>query len=104
MCIAIVGGDLEAHVAFRFEEPRNVVEVHSNPLRCCTITIILVAQEFTGAATMLTNVGVRDALFDAHHGFLLNGVKVLIKGTSNHLGFGGVGQAVPGDTQSHGGQ
>jgi beta-galactosidase len=42
-----------------------------------------------------TNVGVRDALFDARHGFLLNGAKVLVKGTSNHLGFGGVGLAVP---------
>jgi hypothetical protein len=42
-----------------------------------------------------TTVGVRDALFDARHGFLLNGAKVLVKGTSNHLGFGGVGLAVP---------
>lgn len=42
-----------------------------------------------------TTIGVRDALFDARHGLLLNGAKVLVKGTSNHLGFGGVGLAAP---------
>jgi len=40
-------------------------------------------------------VGVRSAVFDARRGFLLNGVQVKIKGTSNHVGFGGVGMAVP---------
>ena len=40
-------------------------------------------------------IGVRSATFDARDGFVLNGVKVYLKGTSNHLGFGGVGMAVP---------
>jgi beta-galactosidase len=40
-------------------------------------------------------VGVRSAVFDARRGFLLNGVQVKIQGTSNHVGFGGVGMAVP---------
>eukprot|EP00041_Stephanoeca_diplocostata_P034010 m.1140353 g.1140353 ORF g.1140353 m.1140353 type:complete len:917 (+) comp24445_c0_seq4:86-2836(+) len=42
-----------------------------------------------------TRIGIRSAVFDAERGFVLNGVKVWIKGTSNHLGFGGVGLAVP---------
>jgi beta-galactosidase len=42
-----------------------------------------------------TRIGVRSATFDARDGFLLNGVKVYLKGISNHLGFGGVGMAVP---------
>ena len=32
-CFAPKGGDLKTHVAFCFEKPRNVVEVHCNPLR-----------------------------------------------------------------------
>eukprot|EP01047_Picozoa_sp_COSAG01_P046184 COSAG01_NODE_4315_length_5140_cov_5.930768_2_plen_277_part_00 len=36
-------------------------------------------------------IGVRNALFDSKQGFLLNGVKVTMRGTANHLGFGGVG-------------
>ena len=40
-------------------------------------------------------IGVRDAVFDANRGFLLNGAQVKIKGTANHLGFGGVGVALP---------
>jgi beta-galactosidase len=61
---------------------------------------------YTAAATLLdtaggvidrveATVGVRNAIFDAREGFMLNGVKVTIKGTSNHLGFGAVGLAVP---------
>lgn len=42
-----------------------------------------------------TKVGIRSALFDAQHGFVLNGVPVKIKGVSNHIGFGGVGAAIP---------
>lgn len=42
-----------------------------------------------------TSIGVRSAVFDARLGFLLNGVKVRMQGTANHLGFGGVGIAVP---------
>ena len=36
-------------------------------------------------------VGVRNAMFDSQRGFLLNGAKVKLRGTANHLGFGGVG-------------
>ena len=42
-----------------------------------------------------TTVGIRSAVFDPRLGFLLNGAKVRIQGTANHLGFGGVGMAVP---------
>ena len=47
------------------------------------------------ADAVAARVGVRSAVFDPRQGFLLNGVKVQIKGTANHLGFGGVGMAVP---------
>ena len=50
-----------------------------------------------GAAVDLVSVriGVRSAIFDARLGFLLNGVKVRLAGVANHVGFGGVGMAVP---------
>ena len=38
-------------------------------------------------------IGVRSAVFEPQRGFVLNGVPVKIRGTSNHLGFGGVGMA-----------
>lgn len=41
--------------------------------------------------TVSTVIGVRNALFDSQKGFLLNGIKVTMRGTANHLGFGGVG-------------
>jgi len=40
-------------------------------------------------------VGLRRAVFTASHGFTLNGVKVVLRGFSNHVGFGGCGGAVP---------
>ena len=40
-------------------------------------------------------VGLRSAVFSATDGFLLNGQKIVLKGFSQHLGFGGCGGAVP---------
>lgn len=45
--------------------------------------------------TLTTRIGIRSAVFDPRYGFVLNGVKVLLQGTSNHLGFGGLGMALP---------
>lgn len=40
-------------------------------------------------------VGLRAAVFTAADGFTLNGEKVVLRGFSNHVGFGGAGGAVP---------
>ena len=40
-------------------------------------------------------VGLRAAVFTAADGFTLNGEKVVLRGFSNHVGFGGCGGAVP---------
>ena len=42
-----------------------------------------------------TRVGLRAAIFTAAEGFTLNGEKVVLRGFSNHVGFGGCGGAVP---------
>jgi beta-galactosidase len=42
-----------------------------------------------------TNFGIRTILFDADHGFFLNGRPVKIKGTCNHQDHAGVGAALP---------
>lgn len=55
---------------------------------------VLAADNTTVLDSVSVRIGVRSAVFDPRKGFLLNGVKVLIQGTSNHIGFGGVGIAV----------
>jgi hypothetical protein len=40
-------------------------------------------------------IGVREALFDARKGFLLNGAQLKIRGFAQHVYFGGVGMALP---------
>lgn len=42
-----------------------------------------------------TSVGIRRAIFDASTGFMLNGYPQKLRGTSNHIDFGGCGGAVP---------
>ena len=66
----------------------------SPPLYTATATVL----DAAGSAVLdelEATIGVRSAVFDSRAGFLLNGVKVQLKGTANHLGFGGVGMAVP---------
>lgn len=57
--------------------------------------LVSVAGSSTPVDAVWTTIGIRSAVFDPRYGFLLNGVKVPIRGTSNHVGFGGVGMAVP---------
>lgn len=45
--------------------------------------------------TVVTRIGVRDAIWTANTGFMLNGFKVPAAGFSNHQDFGGCGTAVP---------
>ena len=40
-------------------------------------------------------IGLRSALFSPTQGFVLNGQKIVLRGFSNHVGFGGCGGAVP---------
>lgn len=40
-------------------------------------------------------VGLRSAIFSPTEGFVLNGLKISMRGFSNHVGFGGCGGAVP---------
>jgi beta-galactosidase len=40
-------------------------------------------------------IGIREALFDARKGFLLNGIPLKIRGFAQHVYFGGVGMAIP---------
>ena len=68
------------------------------PLYTAKLTLIesaTVGGRGTTLDVVSVQIGVRSAVFDARQGFLLNGAKVQLKGTSNHLGFGGVGQAEP---------
>ena len=67
---------------------------YSPPMYTATATV-LAADGATVLDAVSARIGVRSAVFDPRKGFLLNGVKVLIQGTSNHIGFGGVGIAVP---------
>lgn len=46
-----------------------------------------------------TKFGIRDILFDAKKGFLLNGTPVKLKGTNNHQDHAGVGTAIPDELQ-----
>ena len=45
--------------------------------------------------------GLRSALFSPVEGFVLNGFKVPLLGFSNHIGFGGVGGAMPDRVQEY---
>lgn len=65
----------------------------SPPLYTITATLLLTGAGGTPVDSASDRIGVRSALFDARAGFLLNGVKVQLRGTSNHLGFGGLGMA-----------
>jgi beta-galactosidase len=47
------------------------------------------------------NFGVRTAVFDADHGFLLNGKQLKIQGTCNHQDHAGVGAALPDRIQAY---
>jgi beta-galactosidase len=49
----------------------------------------------TEVDSYVTNFGVRTIRFDADQGFLLNGKKVVLKGTCNHQDHAGVGSAIP---------
>ena len=49
----------------------------------------------TALDAVSARVGLRSAIFTAADGFTLNGVKVVLRGFSNHIGFGGCGGAVP---------
>eukprot|EP00035_Acanthoeca_spectabilis_P010876 m.191813 g.191813 ORF g.191813 m.191813 type:complete len:1039 (-) comp15157_c0_seq1:174-3290(-) len=68
----------------------------SPPLYTATATI---TSNSTSPPTVVDSVsarvGVRSAVFEARRGFVLNGVPVKMQGVSMHLGFGGVGIAVP---------
>ena len=48
-----------------------------------------------------TSFGIRTVAFDPNEGFKLNGKKYIIKGTSNHQDFAGVGVAVPDALQTY---
>jgi beta-galactosidase len=48
-----------------------------------------------------TTFGIRTLRFDAEKGFLLNGIKVKIKGTCNHQDHAGVGEAIPDRIQAY---
>ena len=67
----------------------------SPPLYTAAASLALTSDPSTSVDAVSARVGVRSAVFDPRFGFVLNGVKVPIKGTSNHLGFGGMGMAVP---------
>eukprot|EP00038_Savillea_parva_P019193 m.26733 g.26733 ORF g.26733 m.26733 type:complete len:962 (+) comp4342_c0_seq1:795-3680(+) len=58
-------------------------------------TVTLTSLEGSLLDVVSTKVGFRSALFSPTRGFVLNGAAIKIKGTANHLGFGGVGNAVP---------
>jgi beta-galactosidase len=71
------------------------------PLYTATVSLLATtsASPFASGATVLdtvsTRIGIRSAVFDPQQGFVLNGAKVRIRGACNHVGFGGVGAAVP---------
>jgi len=48
-----------------------------------------------------TPFGIRSISFDPDHGFLLNGVRVELKGTNEHQDLGGLGVAVPDSLQNY---
>lgn len=62
------------------------------PLYTATATVL---DGSTVLDELAVTIGVRSAVFDSQKGFLLNGIKVQLMGTANHLGFGAVGMAVP---------
>lgn len=49
----------------------------------------------SGVDQVNITIGVRNAFFDANHGFILNGIPTKIQGFSQHQDFAGVGTAVP---------
>jgi len=58
-------------------------------------TVALVDKSGAALDAASARIGVRSALFTAADGFTLNGAKVVLRGFSNHVGFGGCGGAVP---------
>lgn len=48
-----------------------------------------------------TRFGVRSAVFDPDRGFLLNGHRLMLKGTNNHQDHAGLGTALPDSLQSY---
>jgi beta-galactosidase len=57
--------------------------------------IVTVESDGTARDAERVRFGVRSAVFDPDHGFLLNGKSVKIKGTCNHQDHAGVGAALP---------
>jgi beta-galactosidase len=48
-----------------------------------------------------TSFGIRSIVFDADHGFFLNGEHVVLKGTNNHQDHAGIGTALPDAMQAY---
>ena len=58
-----------------------------------------VLQEGTVVDSRVTRVGIRELVFDADKGFLLNGERVELKGVNMHQDHPGVGAAIPDELQ-----
>ena len=58
-------------------------------------TALITASTGAQLDSVATRLGIRSALFTAADGFSLNGAKMVLRGFSNHVGFGGCGGAVP---------
>jgi beta-galactosidase len=88
---AAAGGEADATTALEVADPR--LWSPETPHLYTLVTTLL-----QGGAVVdryETTFGIRTVRFDARQGFLLNGRRVVLKGTNNHQDHAGVGAALP---------
>jgi len=84
-------GEHKPFFSFRINKPHlwSIEDPHRYRLE---LAILKGGQEVDRTSTYF---GIRDVVFDANRGFLLNGKPVKIQGTCNHQDFAGLGVAIP---------